>query len=79
VAISVSAPEPPAWATLRDEELLDVRIRDLGVAIEGSELEARVAELYAELEGRGLRLRPPCYLGDEWFSPDGVPAIAIPF
>jgi len=24
-------------------------------------------------------LRPECYLGDEWFSPEGVPAIAIPF
>src|SRR5216684_5748993 len=28
---------------------------------------------------RGVRLRPDCYLGDEWFSPEGVPAIAIPF
>jgi hypothetical protein len=64
---------------LRDEELLGYRIRDLGARIEGSELEPRVARLYAELEARGLRLRPPCYLGDEWFSPTGVPAIAIPF
>ncbi|HEY1695305.1 MAG TPA: putative zinc-binding metallopeptidase [Polyangiaceae bacterium] len=71
--------ENPPWASLRDEELLAVRIRDLGVRIEGSELEARVARLYAELEARGLRLHPPCFLGDEWFSPDGVPAIAIPF
>jgi len=38
-----------------------------------------VEELYAELDARGLRVRPPCYLGDEWFSPDGVPAVAIPF
>jgi hypothetical protein len=72
-------PPQPAWLALRDEELLGYRIRDLGVAIEGSELEARVARLYSELEARGLPLRPPCYLGDEWFSPDGVPIIAIPF
>lgn len=64
---------------LRDEELLALRIRDLGVRIEGSELEGRVAALHAELGERGLRLRPPCFLGDEWFSPGGVPAIAIPF
>ena len=38
-----------------------------------------MARLYAELEARGLGLRPPCFLGDEWFSPDGVPAIALPF
>jgi len=69
----------PPWASLRDEELLGWRIRDLGVRIEGSELEARVSGLYAELESRGLSLRPPCFLGDEWFSPDEVPAIAIPF
>ncbi|MGO9835440.1 MAG: putative zinc-binding metallopeptidase [Polyangiaceae bacterium] len=71
-------PDPP-WASLRDEDLLRLRIRDLGVRIEGSELEARVAKLYGELEARGLPLRPACYLGDEWFSPDGVPAVAIPF
>jgi hypothetical protein len=69
----------PPWASLRDEELLGWRIRDLGVRIEGSELEGQVAGLYAELESRGLSLRPPCFLGDEWFSPDEVPAIAIPF
>ena len=69
----------PQWATLGDDELLKLRIRDLGVRIEGSELESRVERLYSELEARGLRLRPPCYLGDEWFSPDGVPAIAVPF
>jgi hypothetical protein len=56
-----------------------LRIRDLAVRIEGSDLEPRVTKLYGELEARGLPLRPPCYLGDEWFSPDGVPAIAIPF
>ncbi len=64
---------------LRDDELLAYRIRDLAVTIEGSELEPRIAKLYGELEARGLRLRPPCYLGDEWFSPAGVPAIAVPF
>jgi hypothetical protein len=69
----------PAWSTLKDDELLGVRIRDLGLRIEGSELEPRVHALYAELEARGLSVRPPCYLGDEWFSPDGVPAIALPF
>ena len=69
----------PPWAALPDDELLELRIRDLGVHIEGSDLEPRVAKLYAELDARGLRLHPRCYLGDEWFCPDGVPAIAIPF
>jgi hypothetical protein len=64
---------------LNDEELLAVRICDLGIRIEDSELKPRIEELYTELAARGVSLRPDCYLGDEWFSPEGVPAIAIPF
>ena len=56
-----------------------MRVCDLGVRIEGSELEPRVAQLHEELGARGLTLRPPCYLGDEWFTPRSEPTIAIPF
>jgi hypothetical protein len=36
--------------------------------------------LHRELAAAGLeRFRPAVYLGDEWFSPEGVPAIAVPF
>src|SRR5438552_4072195 len=70
---------PPAWVALRDEELLAVRICDLGVGIEGSELEPRLRQFKDELALRGVALRPDCYLGDEWFSPEGACAIAIPF
>jgi hypothetical protein len=75
----VESAAEPAWVVLKDEEMLALRICDLGVRIEGSELEARVGQLYDELAGRGVTLRPDCYLGDEWFSPEGVPAVAIPF
>jgi len=71
--------EEPGWVGLKDEELLNCRICDLGVVIAGSELEGRVAQLYEELAARGLGFRPACYLGDEWFSAEGVPSIAIPF
>ena len=47
--------------------------------IEGTELESRIAQLYTELEGRGISFQPHCWLSDEWFSPDGVPGIALPF
>lgn len=70
---------PLAWESLSDEELLKTRLCDLHVKIEGSEVEPRVQNLYAALEARGIPLRPRCYLGDEWLSPNGVPAIAIPF
>jgi hypothetical protein len=69
----------PSWTTLKDEELLKLRICDLGVRLEESELKPRVDQVYQELAARGVSLRPDAYLGDEWFSPEGVPSIAIPF
>lgn len=69
----------PEWVELADEELLDWRICDLGVRIEGSPLEERVGRLYGELEARDIRFHPHCWLSDDWFSPEGVPGVAIPF
>jgi hypothetical protein len=67
------------WVHLSDEDILRVRIRDLRVAISGSELQPRIRQLYHELEERGLRFKPVCYLADEWLSPAGQAAIGIPF
>lgn len=67
------------WVDLSDDELLDVRLCDLGLAIEGTVLESRIERLYDELARRGIVLRPHCWLSQEWFAPDGVPGIAIPF
>ncbi len=69
----------PRWVELSDEDLLDWRICDLGVRIEGSPLEPRIERLFQELESRKIRFRPHCWLSDDWFSPEGVPGIAIPF
>ncbi|MGD9721985.1 MAG: putative zinc-binding metallopeptidase [Pirellulales bacterium] len=69
----------PAWAHLADEELLNWRICDLGLEIEGTVLQERIERLCDELQYRGLRFRPHFWLSDEWFSPDGVPGVAIPF
>jgi hypothetical protein len=66
------------WLELSDEALLDVRMSDLPVAIEGT-LADRVAQLCAELKARGLRFPLHFYLSDEWFTPDGATAIALPF
>jgi hypothetical protein len=70
--------KPPDWANASDEKLLEIRMCDLGVTIEGTDLEQRIAQVNAELDARGL-VRPHYYLSDEWFTPDGVPGIAIPF
>jgi hypothetical protein len=69
----------PAWTKFTDEQLLDLRMCDLGVAIEGSVLQKRIAQLYDELAEHGLAFRPHFWLSEDWFTPDDVPGIAIPF
>jgi hypothetical protein len=71
---------PPAvWEHWDDERLLELRLCELDLAIEGSALEDRINQLNRELEASGLAFRPHFWLSDEWFSPDGVPGIAVPF
>lgn len=70
---------PDQWTSLPDEKLLDLRLCDLQLSIEGSPVQERITQLYAELEVRGLVFRPYFWLSDEWFTPDGVPGIAVPF
>jgi putative zinc-binding metallo-peptidase len=66
------------WPELSDEQLLDVRLSDLRLSIGGT-LATRIDQLRAELDARGLRFPLHFYLSDEWFTPDGGTAIAIPF
>jgi hypothetical protein len=68
-----------AWAHWRDDRLLHLRLRDLGVTIDGTWLEDCVAKLYVEIAERGLQFLPHVWLSDEWFSPTDVGGFAIPF
>jgi hypothetical protein len=70
----------PEWASWPDDKLLELRICDLQLTIEGSALEPRIGQLKDELTQRGLTaFDPHFWLSAEWFSPDGVPGVAIPF
>ncbi len=70
---------PAEWPAWPDEKLLELRLCDLPLSIHGTELEPRLAQLDAELAARGIGFRPHAWLSNEWFTPDGVPGIAIPF
>ena len=72
-------PVESEWTDWPDEKLLDLRLCDLPLQIEGSSLEERIRQLYAELEERGLAFKPHFWLSDEWFTPDGISGSAIPF
>ena len=51
---------------------------DLDVRIEGTDLQQRIDIVDAQLKERGL-ICPQYWISDEWFSPDGVPGVAVPF
>lgn len=67
------------WEKLTDSELLDLRLRDLGVRIEGTWIEEMLDDLYGELARRGIAFRPHAWLSSDWFVADKIPGIAIPF
>jgi hypothetical protein len=75
---SNAEPVTPHWSTLPDEQLLEIRMCDLDLRIEGTELQQRITKIDAELQARGL-VCPHYWISDEWFSPDGVPGVAVPF
>jgi Putative zinc-binding metallo-peptidase len=68
-----------AWERLSDEQLLSLRFCDLKLTIHDTELADAIERLNRELAARGIKFRPHCWLAQEWFSPDGIPGIAIPF
>ncbi len=77
-------PPPPrpsgwSWVDLSDEELLEVRLCELDLKIKGTDLQAPIAEIRKELAERNLRCRPHFWLSDDWFTPDGIAGVAIPF
>jgi len=67
------------WARWPTKRLLQLRLKDLDLKIEGTWLAGCLEELVRELAARRLLIRPHAWLSDEWFSPGGVPGIAIPF
>src|SRR6202521_6008836 len=67
------------WARLSDDELLEVRLKDLRVTVEGTWLERCLHTLYDELAEHDIRVRPHAWISSEWFSPENTPGIAMLF
>lgn len=64
---------------MSDEDLLKTRVCDLPLKMEGTWLEACLAQLYKELAEKGIVFKPECYLADEWLTPEHETCIGIPF
>ena len=80
----ITKPRQPAkttypWIRKSKDELLDLRICDLGLRLDHSAIEPQIRRLYSELQRKQLSFRPHFWFSDEWYCPDGIPGVAIPF
>ncbi len=65
---------------MSDRQILKLRICDLKLHVSQSAAGNLVDRFFKELNKKGFEyFRPKVYVGDEWFSPEGVNAISIPF
>jgi hypothetical protein len=67
------------WTGLSDSELLEWRFHELRLNRHNTTIGPDIEDLYASLSRRDIRFRPHVWFSTEWFSPDGIPGIAIPF
>ncbi len=70
----------PAWASWDDERLLDLPFSALSsLTVRENGLDECISRLRSELRARSLKLPLHFWLSSEFFCPDGVPGVAIPF
>lgn len=68
------------WQNFSSHQLLRQPVSKLGLQFESSPLRRFREQLYRDLQQAGLQyFKPEIYFGDEWFSPDRVPKISVPF
>lgn len=67
------------WENFSKNELLKIRLCDLQLKIEGSEIEPLIKDLHRELSLKKISYKPHVWISDEWFVPDEIGGIAIPF
>jgi hypothetical protein len=64
---------------MTDDELLRLSFRDLPLSRTRGRVADHMRRLHSELRARDIRVLPHFWFAEEWFSPDGVPGIAMPF
>jgi len=78
-AARLGASKQAFFAGYSDQALLELRLNQLELRLEESWVQGPISQVQEELLARDLRLRPHFWLSSEWFSPSGVPGVAIPF
>lgn len=62
-----------------DQELLRRPLRSFQLSLEMPNLVRGIRTLRSELQRKGLVFAPHFWIGEEWFCPDYIPGISIPF
>jgi hypothetical protein len=75
----VHVSQEPAWVKLSDRKLLELRISDFELEFEKTGMVEFRDQLHREIKQKGLLFKPHCWFSDDWFSPDKIPGIAVPF
>jgi hypothetical protein len=66
-------------APFREANFASLPMKDLGLTLEGTELEALVDQIRGELAQRGIAVSPHFYLSTDWGVPFPSVSVAIPF
>jgi hypothetical protein len=72
-------PRRHPWAHWPAERLLELRLKDLDLSLEGTWLADCRDQLNEELAARGIPLRPTLWLAEDWFAPSTSVGFAVPF
>jgi hypothetical protein len=67
------------WESYDDDRLLALKLSGLDLSLRHSPIWTDIEKLYRDLERRQIGFRPHVWISSEWFSPDGIPGIAVPF
>ncbi|MCB0329888.1 MAG: putative zinc-binding metallopeptidase, partial [Bdellovibrionales bacterium] len=67
------------WQHYGEQKLLSLSFRELKLSLEAAPFRPWIDHYESELDSFGIRFRPHLWISEEWFSPDDVPGIAIPF
>lgn len=59
--------------------MLELRLCDFHLSLKSSSVIEQIREVERELAAQNLNFKPHFWLSEEWFSPDGVPGVAVPF
>ena len=63
---------------LSKTDILNLKVKDLSLDF-NKDQKAIIKVFYARLKEKNINWRPHIWASDEWFSPDGIGGIAVPF